>query len=47
MKKSIKAKDSYGPVLERVRNNNMMKPQKENENVDPPPPGGMYTYVHA
>ncbi|CAK9807455.1 Pleiotropic regulator 1 [Anthophora plagiata] len=37
MKKSVKGKDSYGPVLERVKNNNIMKAQ--NENSDPPPPG--------
>ncbi|OAD58867.1 Pleiotropic regulator 1, partial [Eufriesea mexicana] len=39
MKKSVKAKDSYGPVLERVKNNNIIKTQNENENMDPPPPG--------
>ncbi|KOC66709.1 Pleiotropic regulator 1, partial [Habropoda laboriosa] len=37
MKKSVKGKDSYGPVLERVKNNNIIKAQ--NENSDPPPPG--------
>lgn len=46
MKKSVKAKDSYGPVLERVKNNNIMKAQNENENGDPPPPGGIYNYLH-
>ncbi|XP_076635946.1 transport and golgi organization 4 [Colletes latitarsis] len=39
VKKSVKAKDCYGPVLERVKDNNIMKTQNENENVDPPPPG--------
>lgn len=39
MKKSVKAKDSYGPVLARVKTNNIMKIQNENENTDPPPPG--------
>lgn len=39
IKKSVKAKDSYGPVLERVKNNNIIKVQNENENIDPPPPG--------
>lgn len=40
MKKCIKAKDSYGPILERVKQNNIAKMQQENDNVDPPPPGG-------
>lgn len=40
----MKAKDSYGPVLERVKNNNIIKVQNENENTDPPPPGGNYIY---
>lgn len=44
IKKSVKAKDSYGPVLERVKNNNIIKVQNENENTDPPPPGGNYIY---
>lgn len=39
IKKSVKAKDSYGPVLARVKTNNIMKIQNENENTDPPPPG--------
>lgn len=45
MKKSVKAKDSYGPVLARVKTNNIMKIQNENENTDPPPPGGIYKYT--
>ena len=44
MKKCVKAKDSYGPVLERVKTNNIMKAQNDNENADPPPPGGIYIY---
>lgn len=44
MKKFVKAKDSYGPVLERVKTNNIMKAQNDNENADPPPPGGIYIY---
>ncbi|XP_048265478.1 pleiotropic regulator 1 isoform X1 [Bombus affinis] len=46
MKKSVKAKDSYGPVLARVKTNNIMKIQNENENTDPPPPGGIYKYTY-
>lgn len=38
MKKAIKAKDCYGPVLDRVKHN-IVKIQ-ENDSVDPPPPGG-------
>lgn len=45
IKKSVKAKDSYGPVLARVKTNNIMKIQNENENTDPPPPGGIYKYI--
>lgn len=41
MKKSVKAKDCYGPVMERVKHNMMTKVQNENDNPDPPPPGGM------
>lgn len=44
MKKAIKAKDAYGPVLERVKNNNILKVQHQNDNVDPPPPGGITIY---
>lgn len=44
MKRFVKAKDCYGPVLERVRNNNAIKAQHENENADPPPPGGTHLY---
>jgi len=40
MKKIIKAKDCYGPVLERVKQNNIAKVQQENDIADPPPPGG-------
>jgi len=40
MKKTIKAKDCYGPVLERVKQNNIAKVQQENDTADPPPPGG-------
>jgi len=40
MKKVIKAKDCYGPVLERVKQNNIAKVQQENDIADPPPPGG-------
>lgn len=40
MKKAVKAKDCYGPVLERVKQNNMVKVQQENDTADPPPPGG-------
>lgn len=40
MKKVIKAKDCYGPVLERVKQNNIAKVQQENDTADPPPPGG-------
>ncbi|XP_076165718.1 transport and golgi organization 4 [Ptiloglossa arizonensis] len=39
VKKSVKAKDCYGPVLERVKDNSIVKTQNENENADPPPPG--------
>ncbi|XP_078036550.1 transport and golgi organization 4 isoform X1 [Augochlora pura] len=39
MKKSLKAKDCYGPILERVKINNLSKMQSEHENSDPPPPG--------
>ncbi|KAL2712418.1 pleiotropic regulator 1 isoform X1 [Vespula squamosa] len=39
MKKSVKAKDCYGPVMERVKHNMMTKVQNENDNPDPPPPG--------
>lgn len=39
MKKSVKAKDCYGPVMERVKMNMMAKVQNENDNPDPPPPG--------
>ncbi|KAM0729366.1 Pleiotropic regulator 1 [Formica fusca] len=38
IKKAIKAKDSYGPVLERVKQNNITKAQQDNI-ADPPPPG--------
>lgn len=40
MKKVVKAKDCYGPVLERVKQNNIAKVQQENDTADPPPPGG-------
>lgn len=40
MKKIIKAKDCYGPVLDRVKQNNIAKVQEENDTADPPPPGG-------
>lgn len=39
IKKAVKAKDSYGPVLERVRQANLAKIQSENDIADPPPPG--------
>lgn len=39
IKKSVKAKDCYGPVMERVKNNMMTKVHNENDNPDPPPPG--------
>ncbi|XP_047349661.1 pleiotropic regulator 1 isoform X1 [Vespa velutina] len=39
MKKSVKAKDCYGPVMERVKHNMTTKVQNENDNPDPPPPG--------
>ncbi|XP_024942033.1 pleiotropic regulator 1 isoform X2 [Cephus cinctus] len=39
VKKSIKAKDCYGPVLERARHNNIVRAQHENDSSDPPPPG--------
>lgn len=39
MKKSVKAKDCYGPILERVRNTDTAKAQNEHEITDPPPPG--------
>lgn len=44
VKKSVKAKDCYGPVLERVKDNSIVKTQNENENADPPPPGGIFLY---
>lgn len=37
--KSIKARDSYGPILERVKNNAALKARND-DNADPPPPGG-------
>lgn len=40
MKKAVKAKDCYSPVLERVRQINLAKVQQENDSADPPPPGG-------
>jgi hypothetical protein len=40
MKKIVKAKDCYGPVLDRVKQNNIAKVQEENDTADPPPPGG-------
>ncbi|KMQ94286.1 pleiotropic regulator 1-like protein [Lasius niger] len=39
IKKAIKAKDCYGPVLERVKQSNIAKMQQENDIADPPPPG--------
>lgn len=39
MKKSLKAKDCYGPILERVKTSNLSKMENEHENADPPPPG--------
>lgn len=42
MKKSIKARDCYGSILERVKQNNIAKVQEEN--ADPPPPGGNIFY---
>lgn len=38
LKKSLKAKDSYGPVLERVKSN-LQKPGGDSESSNPPPPG--------
>lgn len=46
MKKVIKAKDCYGPVLERVKQNNIAKVQQENDIADPPPPGGNIMHTH-
>ncbi|XP_051167277.1 pleiotropic regulator 1 [Leptopilina boulardi] len=37
--KNIKARDTYGPIVDRVKNMKMMKAQSENDNPDPPPPG--------
>ncbi|XP_034951083.1 pleiotropic regulator 1 [Chelonus insularis] len=39
LKKNIKAKDSYGPIIERVKTNEREKVKNHNENTDPPPPG--------
>ncbi|KAK0165976.1 hypothetical protein PV328_004442 [Microctonus aethiopoides] len=36
--KAIKARDSYGPILERVKNNAALKARND-DNADPPPPG--------
>lgn len=47
MKKVIKAKDFYGPVLERVKQSNMAKVQQENDTADPPPPGGKSCDPHT
>ncbi|XP_015108596.1 pleiotropic regulator 1 [Diachasma alloeum] len=39
-KKTIKARDSYGPIMERVKQNVQTKPRpSENDPADPPPPG--------
>ncbi|XP_046484683.1 pleiotropic regulator 1 isoform X2 [Neodiprion pinetum] len=38
LKKAIKSKDSYSPVLDRVRRNNHLK-SNHDHNSDPPPPG--------
>ncbi|XP_012277006.1 pleiotropic regulator 1 [Orussus abietinus] len=39
IKKGIKAKDSYGPIMERVKHNNNFQAQNDSEHKDPPPPG--------
>lgn len=38
--KNIKARDTYGLIVDRVKNMKMMKAQSETDNADPPPPGG-------
>lgn len=39
MKKGIKARDCYGPVLERVKSNRNKGVENDNDAADPPPPG--------
>ncbi|XP_063983463.1 pleiotropic regulator 1-like [Diachasmimorpha longicaudata] len=39
-KKAIKARDSYGPIMDRVKQNIQAKPRpSDNDPADPPPPG--------
>ncbi|XP_011689538.1 PREDICTED: pleiotropic regulator 1-like [Wasmannia auropunctata] len=47
MKKVVKAKDCYSPIMERVKQNNMAKVQQENDIADPPPPGDETFGVNA
>ncbi|XP_066594680.1 uncharacterized protein [Prorops nasuta] len=39
MRNAIKAKDGYGPIIDRVKPNNTVKHHNERDNADPPPPG--------
>ena len=39
MIKAVKARDSYGPVLGLVKQNNSARTPNDTESVDPPPPG--------
>lgn len=39
VKKSVKAKDFYGPVVDLVKRSNNVRISNDNENNDPPPPG--------
>lgn len=48
IKKSIKAKDCYGPVLEQVKQHNALMAKNHQENkADPPPPGDETFGVNA
>lgn len=46
MIKNIKSRDTYGQIVDRVKNMKMMKAQNENDNPDPPPPGGKFSLFH-
>lgn len=47
MRKSIKASDCYGTVLETVKQNKLSKAKRDSEHRDDPTPGGTRTVQHC
>lgn len=40
--KSIKARDTYGHIVDKVKSQPIAQPVPSNNNAEPPPPGGKY-----